>query len=162
MNIKLKWVILSMRLEQNVVVTCCANAHAEAVSELVQEAWRTAGLANPGEQVEEAVSAFSWERIIRDMPGRLSYVAVLRHKVVGVVILSQGEAGISCIEALCVAPEFHGQGIGELLIETAEKRAGELGAKRMSVSGRLANAGFFRRYGYQDTSGQSQLEKALA
>lgn len=146
--------ILSMRLEQEVVVTCCANAHAEAVAELVQEAWRTAGLENPG--------AFSWERVIRDMPERLSYVAVLHHKVVGVVMLSQGEAGISCIEALCVAPELHGQGIGELLIETAEKRASELGAKRMSVSGRLANVGFFRRYGYQAASAQSPLEKALA
>jgi predicted N-acetyltransferase YhbS len=147
-------VILSMRLEQEVVVTCCANAHAEAVAELVQEAWLTAGLENPSE--------FSWERVIRDMPERLSYVAVLRHKVVGVVMLSQGEAGISCIEALCVAPELHGQGIGELLIETAEKRAGELGAKRMSVSGRLANVGFFRKYGYQAASAQSLLEKALA
>lgn len=146
--------ILSMRLEQEVVVTCCANAHAEAVAELVQEAWRTAGLENPEE--------FCWERVIRDMPERLSYVAVLRHKVVGVVMLSQGEAGISCIEALCVAPELHGQGIGELLMETAEKRAGELGAKRMSVSGRLANVGFFRKYGYQAASAQSLLEKALA
>jgi predicted N-acetyltransferase YhbS len=143
-----------MRLEQEVVVTCCANAHAEAVAELVQEAWRKAGLENPEE--------FCWERVIRDMPERLSYVAILRHKVVGVVMLSQGEAGISCIEALCVAPELHGQGIGELLIETAEKRAGELGSKRMSVSGRLANVGFFRKYGYQAASAQSLLEKALA
>lgn len=154
--------ILIMKLEQDVVVTCCANAHAEAVAELVQEAWRTAGLENPGQPVEEAVSSYSWERIIRDMPERLSYVAVLHHKVVGVVILSQGQSGLSCIEALCVAPEFHGQGIGELLIETAEKRAGELGAKRMSVSGRLVNPGFFRRYGYQAASAQSLLEKALA
>ncbi|MDF2935989.1 MAG: Acetyltransferase domain [Paenibacillaceae bacterium] len=136
------------------VVTCCANAHAETVSELVQEAWQSAGLENSGE--------FSWERVIRDMPQRLSYVAILQHKVVGVVILTQGDSGISCIEALCVAPEFHGQGIGELLIETAEKRAGELGAKRMSISGRLANSGFFRRYGYQAAAGQALLEKALA
>lgn len=145
-----------MKLEQDVVVTCCANAHAEAVSELLLEACQSAG-----QSADEAVSAYSLERIIRDMPQRLSYVAVLRHKVVGVVILSQGESGISCIEALCVSPELHGQGIGELLMENAEARAKELGAKRMSVSGQLRNTGFFRKYGYQTTLGQS-LEKALA
>jgi predicted N-acetyltransferase YhbS len=152
---------LPMKLDQEIVVTCCASAHAEAVSELLQGALTATGAGASSGQAETAAH-YSKEQIIRDMAGRLTYVAVQRHRVVGVVILSGTESTGTRIEALCVAPEHQGRGIGELLIETAEKRAGELGITCLGVSGTVTNKEFFTRYGYLAGAQEHMLEKALA
>ncbi|MDF2922134.1 MAG: Acetyltransferase domain [Paenibacillaceae bacterium] len=150
-----------MQLDHDVVVTCCANAHAEAVSQLLQMALTEALAGEAAGRIEAALSAYSKERIIRDMAGRLTYVAVYRHRVIGVILLSPTEEGGTHIEALCVAPEHHNEGIGELLIDTAERRAGELGVKRLGISALAGNAGYFRKHGYL-ADGEQQLSKALA
>lgn len=152
-----------MQLEHDLVITCCANAHAEAVSRLLQHAVANALTGESSERIEAAVAAYSKEQIIRGMTVRLTYVAVSHHKIIGVVLVSTSAEQGTYIEALCVEPEHHNQGIGELLIQTAEQRAGELGVKRLQVSDQLfANAGFFRKHGYTPADQSSVLFKALA
>lgn len=143
-----------MKLDHEIIVTCCANAHAEAVSELLQAA-----------QPEEAfpwAQRFTKESLIREIGHCLIYIAVLRHQVVGAIILTDKASEAVRIEALAVAPGHQGLGIGELLVETAEKRAAELGIARLQVNGAPKYAEFFTKYGYLPSAGKQVLEKALA
>lgn len=151
-----------MKLDQELVITCCASAHAGAVSELLQGALAALQAEGSSGTALEAAAVYSKERIIRDMTSRLSYVAVSRHQIIGVIILSPNGHGDTVIEALCVAPEHQGQGIGELLMETAERRAGELGIKRLGVAELLRDNGYLQKRGYQVASQELLLEKALA
>lgn len=143
-----------MKLDQEIVVTCCANAHAGAVAELLQAALP--------EEASSGAPRFTKERIIRDMGNRLMYIAVLRHQVVGAILLSDKDSEAGRIEALAVTPDYQGFGIGELLVETAEKRAGELGMKALKVLSAPNHVSFFTKYGYVPSAGEAALEKALA
>lgn len=152
-----------MHLEHDLVITCCASAHADAVSQLLQHAVAAALTGESSERIEAAAAAYSKEQIIRGMTGRLTYVAVSHHKIIGAILVSTSDEQGTFIEALCVEPEHHNQGVGELLIQTAESRAGELGVKRLQVSNQLfASAGFFEKHGYKSVDQLSALSKALA
>lgn len=150
-----------MKLDQDLVVTCFSSAHAEAVSSLIQGSLAEA-LAEPEQNLEAQTAdsqPYSKEQIIRHMNERLTYVAVYRQRIVGAILLGQADAGRE-VEAICVAPEYRDEGIGAMLVKTAEQRAGELGVKRISVSPKLKDNGFFRKLGYQ--AAQGGLAKALA
>ncbi len=149
-----------MKMDHDLVVTCFSSAHAEAVSRLIRESLPEALAAATPAELEEGADAYSKERIIRRMNERLAYVAVYRSQIVGAILLDQSEEGRR-VEALCVAPEHRDSGIGAMLVETAEKRAGELGVKRISVSPKLKDNGFFRKLGYGAAAEQGVLAKAL-
>lgn len=151
-----------MKLDQELVITCFSSAHAEAVSGLI-----TAGLADAmadasPEQLEERKAQFTKEKIIRLMNERMmAYVAVYRNRIIGAILLTAaGEDQL--VEAICVAPEHRDEGIGAMLVETAEKRVGELGGKLIRVSPLLNDTGFFRKLGYGAGQGTAELVKKLA
>lgn len=148
-----------MKMDQDLVVTCFSSAHAEAVSRLIRESLPEALNAATADELDADAEAYSKESIIRRMNERLAYVAVYRSQIVGAILLGEAESGREVL-ALCVAPEHRDSGIGAMLVESAEKRAGELGVKRIQVSPKLKDNGFFRKMGYD--AGAGGLEKALA
>lgn len=151
-----------MKMDRSIVVTCFSSAHAEAVSNLI-----CGSLAETfAEPNHEKKDAYSLERILEGSSSRLTYVAVCRQQIVGVILLSTGNDKMErVIEALCVAPEYRGEGIGRLLVQAAEQRVSELGIGSLKVSPQLQKQEFFQRLGYsqRQTEGFAAiLEKRIA
>jgi predicted N-acetyltransferase YhbS len=146
-----------MNMEHDLVVTCFSSAHAEAVSRLIRDSLPESLAEATSKELEAGAEAYTKEQLIRHMNERLTYIAVYHHQVVGVIVLDGADTGRE-VEVLCVSPDFRDEGVGAMLVETAEKRAGELGVKQISVSPKLKDNGFFRKMGY----GGAVPAKALA
>jgi predicted N-acetyltransferase YhbS len=150
-----------MKLDQELVITCFSSAHAEAVSGLIQGSMSEALAEASPEQLESCKEQYTKERILRQMNDRMTYVAVFRNRIVGVIVLAASGTD-RLVEAICVLPEHRDEGIGAMLVETAEKRVGELGGKLIRVSPLLKDNGFFRKLGYCACQEDAELAKMLA
>jgi N-acetylglutamate synthase-like GNAT family acetyltransferase len=72
-------------------------------------------------------------------------------EVIGVVKLFEKSAGVGSFSHLAVAPEYQQHGIGQLLLETVEKRARERGFKALGATTRATATSFFEKRGYHVT-----------
>lgn len=68
--------------------------------------------------------------------------------VIGTALLTQTAKGEAWVRQVCVAPEFHGLGIGARLMERAEDEARKQGFSEMVVMARDSAEPFYRRIGY--------------
>ncbi|HPH97761.1 MAG TPA: GNAT family N-acetyltransferase [Anaerolineaceae bacterium] len=69
-------------------------------------------------------------------------------QIVGVVKLFEKEPGVAQFSHMAVKPEFQRQGIGHMLLETVEKKARELGFKKIGTMTRLTATNFYEKCGY--------------
>lgn len=150
-----------MRLDQELVITCFSSAHAEAVSGLIQDSLAEALAESAPEQLEACKAQYSKDQLIHHINDRLTYVAVYRNRIVGAILLAPSGSE-RVVEVISVSPERRDEGIGAMLVETAENRVGELGGKLIQVSPRLKDNGFFRKLGYRSVREDAVLEKKLA
>lgn len=68
--------------------------------------------------------------------------------VIGTALLTQTQNGEAWVRQVCVAPEFHGLGIGARLMERAEDEARKQGFAQMVVMARDSAEPFYQRIGY--------------
>lgn len=68
--------------------------------------------------------------------------------VIGTALLTQTPKGEAWVRQVCVAPEFHGLGIGARLMERAEDEARKQGFAEMVVLARDSAEPFYQRIGY--------------
>lgn len=98
--------------------------------------------------VERAAYDYPWTPgIFRDClnVGYSCWVHLVRDDVVGHAIMSYG-AGEAHLLNLCVAPDWHGQGIGKRLLHRVIRDAERLGASRIFLEVRPSNAVAVRLY----------------
>jgi N-acetylglutamate synthase-like GNAT family acetyltransferase len=71
------------------------------------------------------------------------------NEIVGVVKLYEDEPGLARFSHLAVRENQQGKGIGQLLVDTVEKRARERGFKRMGTLTRTSAVDVYEKYGYE-------------
>jgi N-acetylglutamate synthase-like GNAT family acetyltransferase len=97
------------------------------------------------EQIEAWSGPRPQGRFEKAISEREFYVAEREGEVVGFGNLDR-EAGE--VEAVYVAPDAAGRGVGMKLLRTVEARARELGIKSLSVDASLNAVGFYERAGF--------------
>ena len=106
--------------------------------------------------------------------GAETLVALLRGEPAGFIVLGWTGTSVAHVNAIAVAPDQRGKGVGQRLMQEAERKARRRGAKRLSLhtaQANLAALSLFLRCGFsitqRDASGYSRpqptcrLEKML-
>ena len=75
-------------------------------------------------------------------------VACRNSEVIGCVILHPIDNDVVRLRAMAITPEYQRKGIGQLLVEEAERTAREEGFLRIVLHARIVVAGFYEKLGY--------------
>ncbi len=81
-----------------------------------------------------------------------TFVAVENEKLLGVLLLKDGEGTVMWLEVLATDPRLHGKGVGRALIQYADDYARSLGKTEMRLYTHVKyerTAGIYHRMGYE-------------
>lgn len=135
-------------MQREIRIRRAREADRAAIRQIQQEAARTggAGLYSP-EEIEAWVGWIGEGHYTLDAPGHLFLVAECEGTVVG---FGRAELPRGEIEALYVAPDAGGLGIGRELLRSMEEGAREAGADRLALNASLPARLFYERAGYRE------------
>jgi ribosomal protein S18 acetylase RimI-like enzyme len=105
----------------------------------------------------DAHAARTTANLLREV-GAETLVAVVGGEPAGFVVLGGTDSGVVHLNAIAVAPDHRGKGVGELLMQEAERCARRRGAKRLSLhtaQANLAALALFLRCGFRITHRQA-------
>jgi len=108
------------------------------------------------EKMQEDVTRFTPEMIERYSKESKIYVALDKDKPVGTLRVGKfwgGGENDYVFLTIFVLPEYHGKGIGRLLMENAEKYVTELGAKTIKIPSGITAHRFYNKLGYNYMNG---------
>jgi ribosomal protein S18 acetylase RimI-like enzyme len=105
----------------------------------------------------DAHAARTTANLLREV-GAETLVAFLSGEPAGFVVLGRTAAGVVHVNAIAVSPDQRGKGIGQRLMQEAERSARRRGAERLSLHTAQANLGalaLFLRFGFSITHRQA-------
>jgi GNAT superfamily N-acetyltransferase len=105
------------------------------------------------EKVQKDALRFTPEMIAKYSKVRRFFVALDAETTVGTIAVAKniyGEEQDYVFLTVFVLPEYHGKGIGKMLMECAEKHIVEVGGKAVSIPASITAHGFYRKMGYED------------
>ncbi|MBC8570311.1 GNAT family N-acetyltransferase [Zongyangia hominis] len=148
------------------------DRYADALSSLIRRNFRQVNSRDyPCEEIERLCARHTPEDV-RILMGEGSSLVALRDTVpVGCARLlpDREDAGTYGLYTVFVDPDFHGKGVGRLLLQRLEEKARALGGKKVVLASSLTARGFYERLGYRavhpgegpDSSGLIPMEKVL-
>jgi GNAT superfamily N-acetyltransferase len=146
-----------MRVEQ------FQDHQAEAVSNLIRRNLLEVNCKDYAEDViASLVAYFSPATLLRNSQSQAIFVATQGGDVVGTASLDNFGSAQSpdyYAVAVFVLPEAHRQGIGLRLMEAIESKAGELGAKKVTLRASITAKEFYRKLGYRFKDGREELDE---
>lgn len=89
------------------------------------------------------------------------YVFCLDEKIVGVGSISSfwGSETESILLTVFVLPEFHGKGIGRMIIRTLEQDELFIRAERVEIPASITAVDFYKKFGYGFKNNKKQLDE---
>ena len=131
----------------NVTVREFLTEDARAVSDVIRRTMHETNSADyPLEILEPLIEYFSPEKVLLLARERICLVAEIDAKIVGTIALETNE-----LQTFFVHPDFHGKGVGKLLLKAIEKIAASLKIKKISVLSSLSAVSFYEKTGYLKT-----------
>lgn len=114
----------------------------------------------PLEEMIEKSKEFSSEKVKQRSNNGHMYVVCDTDKIVGTGTISDfwGSKTESILLTIFVLPEYHGQGIGRMIIETLESDELFLRAERIEVCSSITACDFYKKCGYEYKNGVKVLD----
>ena len=137
------------------------EADAQSVADLIVTTIRISNTKDyPAELMEQLVRSETPEHILERASWTHFYVAEEGQKIVGCGAIGPywGKTDESSLFTIFVLPEAQGRGIGRMIVETLEKDAYALRAKRIEVPASITGLPFYRKMGYQFKNGMDQVD----
>lgn len=153
---------MRLRNGEEVRVRGYQDADVEEIVHLIIRNFREVNSRDYGSEAIEALAATHDAAWFRQMAGYATvYVFCTDTKIVGVGAISSywGSLTESILLTVFVLPEYHGQGIGRLIIETLEKDELFLRAERIEIPASITAVEFYRKFGYDFKNGRKKLDE---
>lgn len=116
----------------------------------------------PEEIIDYLVNDLTPEKLLEKMETRQLFIALEGERIIGTGGLanygSQDEPSYYGV-LFFVLPELHRQGVGKLLVKTAETEARKLGAENITVRSAIGACEFYEKLGYKYPAGESVRDK---
>lgn len=135
---------------------------AEAASALIIHTIRTSNSRDYSpEYIEQDAAKFTPAGVMKRAGRTHFYVACADETIVGcgAIGLYWGKVDESSLFTIFVLPEYQGQGIGRLIIETLEQEEYFLLAKRIEIPASITACGFYRKMGYGYKNGVDAVDE---
>lgn len=137
------------------------DSDADAISRLVGRNFLEINSKDyPLEEMIEKAKEFSSEKVRQRASGGHMYVVCDTDKIIGTGTISDfwGSTTESILLTIFVLPEYHGQGIGRMIIETLENDDLFLRAERIEVCSSITACDFYKKCGYEYKNGVKTLD----
>ena len=161
-------------MKNNVIIREFEDKDLEAVSNIVVRNMLEVNSKDYGlSKMEEYAQGFTKEKLAEKFKYRKKvWVATINDEVVGTVGLEADWDGIKdtyWVLTLFVMPEYHGKGIGAMLMRHLEEYAKEIHTKKIIIPASITGNGFYYKLGYRykdnkkeiDEKGHYMMEKEL-
>ena len=145
-----------------VIVKPYREEDAEEIVNLIMRNFKEVNIKDYGPETIAALSAthnVNWFKGVAEYAN--VYVFWNKDKIVGVGSISSfwGSPTESILLTVFVLPEFHGQGIGNYIIDTLESDTLFLRAKRIEIPSSITAVGFYLKKGYNYKNGIKELDE---
>lgn len=110
--------------------------------------------------MQKLAEIYNVEKVMQIAGFAHMYVFELENKIVGVGSISSfwGSKTESILLTIFVLPEFHGNGIGRIIIETLEQDELFVRAGRVEIPASVTATEFYRKFGYDYKNGIKELD----
>ncbi|RDY26716.1 N-acetyltransferase [Romboutsia weinsteinii] len=146
---------------ENITIRRFRECDAQSVSELVRRNSMEVNIKDyPREYMERLAEIFDYNKALSKANSSHMYVACMAEKVVGCgsIVSFWGKEDESILSTIFVLPEFHGKGIGRLIIESLEKDEYFIRSKRIEIPSTITACEFYKKMGYKYKNGISKLD----
>ena len=115
----------------------------------------------PPEYIERDAQLFTPEYVMKRAEWTHFYVVCADGHIVGCGAIGPywDKTDESSLFNIFVLPEYQGNGIGRVIIETLEKDEFFLRAKRIEIPASITACGFYRKMGYDYKNGVNQVDE---
>lgn len=154
--------IMRLKKGEEVIVRRYQDSDAEAVANLIIRNFKEINIKDYGQDaINELVVTHdaAWFRRVASYAN--VYVFCKETEIVGVGAISSfwGSVTESILLTIFVLPEYHGQGIGRLIIDTLESDELYLRADRIEIPASITAVEFYRKFGYNFKNGIQELDE---
>lgn len=111
--------------------------------------------------MQELAKQYTVEKVLQTASYAHMYVFRWKNQIVGVGSISSfwGSETESILLTIFALPEFHGMGIGRVIMNTLEKDELFMRASRVEIPASITAIGFYRKFGYDYKNGTKELDE---
>ena len=111
-------------------------------------------------EMQKLANEYGVDKVLQIASYAHMYVFELENKIVGVGSISSfwGSETESILLTVFVLPEFHGNGIGSIIVQTLEKDELYIRAERIEIPASITATDFYRKFGYDYKNGIKELD----
>lgn len=145
----------------NLFVRRCDNNDADTISKIICRNFLEVNIKDyPKEEMEHLAKIYNADKVLAISEYAHMYVVCLNETIVGCGSISSfwGKKDESILLTIFVLPEFHGKGIGKVIIEALEKDEYFLRAKRIEIPASITACEFYKKLGYNHKNGIKELD----
>ena len=135
---------------------------ARAVSELIITTIRISNVGDyPADLMEELVKTQTVEHVLERASWTHFYVAEEDGMIIGCGAIGPywGKEDESSLFSIFVHPDSQGKGVGRAIVETLEKDAFALRARRIEIPASITGLPFYQKMGYSFKNGNDQIDE---
>ena len=133
------------------------DEYADKISELITRNLTEVNIKDyPQKEIDRLVALFTPDKIILIQNARKTFVAIINNQPIGTLSVAKswnGDEGDYQFLTIFVLPDYHGKGIGKLLMEMGEGYVREINGRKITIPASITAHRFYEKLGYQYIDG---------